>query len=175
MRDSKILGIAIRAAWLGFGAIDAQCRLLEYGMIFYQRRNTSQLQSAKRRLESMISRLSPSRVALLRAELKANDEVASVRSLVRSLQMTASLGSITMVSLRRDEIRNVFSGGKSRSKDEIASALVGLFPELAWKLPRKRQIWAKEDFRMAIFDAVAAAVACHRSEVADPRAASISP
>jgi hypothetical protein len=94
---------------------------------------------------------------------------------VRALRMAVSRGSISMVSMRRDEIRKVFSGGKSRSKDEIASALVGLFPELAWKLPRKRQIWSKEDFRMAIFDAVAAAVACHRSEVADPSAASTSP
>jgi len=175
MLDSKILGIAIRARWLGFGVIDARGRLLECGMIFYQRRSMSQLKSAKRRLESIILRLPPSRVALLRAELTANDEVASVRSLVRALRMAVSRGSISMVSMRRDEIRKVFSGGKSRSKDEIASALVGLFPELAWKLPRKRQIWSKEDFRMAIFDAVAAAVACHRSEVADPSAASTSP
>jgi hypothetical protein len=80
-----------------------------------------------------------------------------------------------MVSLHRDEIRRVIGEGKSKSKDDIAAALVGLFPELAWKLPRKRQIWSKEDFRMAIFDAIAAAVACHRSEVADPSAANTSP
>jgi hypothetical protein len=170
MRESTILGIAIRARWLGFGAIDQQNRLLECGMIFYQRRSVSQLKSAKRRLESTISRLSPSRVALLRAELTANDEVSSVRSLVRALRGAVSLGSISMVSVHRDEVRKAFGEGKPKSKDEIASALVGLFPELAWRLPRKRQIWSKEDFRMAMFDAVAAAVACHRSEVADPSA-----
>jgi hypothetical protein len=163
MRESTILGIAIRARWLGFGAIDQQNRLLECGMIFYQRRSMSQLKSAKRRLESTISRLSPSRVALLRAELTANDEASSVRSLVRALRGAVSLGSISLVSLRRDEIRRAFSEGKVCSKDEIASALVALFPELAWKLPQKRKIWSKEDFRMAMFDAVAAAVACHRS------------
>ena len=172
MRDSKILGIAIRARWLGFAVIDQQCRLLECGMVFYQRRSTPQLKSAKHRLESIILRLCPSSVALLRAELTANNEMASVRSLVRALRMAASLGSISLVSLRRDEIRKAFSEHKARSKDDIASALVGLFPELAWKLPRKRKIWSKEDFRMAMFDAVAAAVACHMSQVADPMTAS---
>jgi len=43
-------------AWLAM--IDDNCRLVEWGMIFYQRRGTTQLSSARRRLETTISRLS---------------------------------------------------------------------------------------------------------------------
>jgi len=67
-------------------------------------------------------------------------------------------------------VREAFKEYGAGIKDEIASAIVGLFPELEWRLPPKRKIWTKEDFRLAIFDAVSAAIAFHKTESADRNA-----
>jgi len=50
-------------------------------------------------------------------------------------------------------VREAFKEYGGRIKDEIASAIVGLFPELEWRYPLNGKIWTKEDFRLAIFDA----------------------
>jgi Holliday junction resolvasome RuvABC endonuclease subunit len=159
MSDLTILGIAIRARWLGFAEINAQCRLIDWGMIYYQRRNPNELKSAKGRLDTLIERLRPSYIAIVRPDLEANEKIATVRSIARSLRITASAQSAPVAALRRKSIRAVFVGCDASSKDEIAAALARLFPELISTLPPARKIWTKENQRMALFDAVSGAIA----------------
>jgi hypothetical protein len=45
------------------------------------------------------------------------------------------------------------------TKHQIAVVIAGKFPELAPRLPPVRKPWMTEDARMAIFDAVALALA----------------
>lgn len=159
MSDLTILGIAIRARWLGFAEINAQCRLIDWGMIYYQRRKANELKSAKARLEILIERLHPSRIVMVRPDLKANEVISSVRSIARYLRNTASVQSAPVVALRRKEIEAVFADFKASTKDEIAAALARQFPELISRLPPVRKIWTKENQRMALFDAVSGAIA----------------
>ncbi len=161
MHDSRLLGLAIRARWLGFAELDSQRHLLDWGMSFYQQRTPGQLRSAKKRLEALLMRTSPSVVVIALPGLRANEGVAAARSIARSLRATASSRSIEIVPLRRATIRAAFAPCKARSKQEIAVALTRAFPELSWKLPAARKIWMKEDSKMAIFDALAGAVAYH--------------
>lgn len=162
MHDFRLLGLAIRARWLGFAELDAQERLLDWGMIFYQRRNPGQLRSAKKKLEDILARMDPSLIVLVLPDHNANERAAAVRSIVRSLRAAMSSRSIQVIRLPRSVIRAAFAPCKARSKHQIATELTRAFPELGWKLPPARKIWAKEDSRMAIFDALAGAVAHHK-------------
>jgi hypothetical protein len=164
MSDDKLFGIAVRARWLGFAVMDTHRRLLDWGMIFYQRRSATELKSAKKRLEAHLARMNPSHVVLVLPGTKANEEIAPVRSITRALHAAAASCSIQIVTLPRTAIREAFAPCDAKAKREIASLLVRAFPEIAWKLPPERKIWAKEDSRMALFDALAGAIAHHKHQ-----------
>lgn len=165
MHNFRLVGLAIRARWLGFVELDAQQRLLDWGLVFYQRRSPEQLRSAKRKLEDLLARMDPSFVVLVLSGLTGNKEVPAVRSIARSLRTASTSRSIQIVSLHRSVIRAAFAPFKARSKHQIAVALIQAFPEIGWKLPPARKIWVKEDSRMAIFDALAGAVAYHKMQM----------
>src|SRR5439155_18318798 len=59
--------------------------------------------------------------------------------------------------------------GSNENKHQTASRITEQFPELLAILPPKRRIWQSEDYRMSIFDAVAAGIAYFpREETRDP-------
>lgn len=162
MSDDILLGIAIRARWLGFAELNARRRLLDWGMIFYQRRSPAELKSAKKRLENLLARMNPSLVVLVSSGARAHEGIAAARSITRALHVAASSRSIRVVTLHRSAIRAAFAPCNAEAKREIASLLARVFPEIAWELPPERKIWAKENSRMALFDALAAAIAYHQ-------------
>jgi hypothetical protein len=53
------------------------------------------------------------------------------------------------------EIREPFRGLQGKTKYEIAGILTAIFPDLLWRLPRKRKTYESEHPAMSIFDAVA--------------------
>jgi hypothetical protein len=165
MPEVKTLGLAIRARWLGFAEIDDHGVLLDWGMIFYQRRSAQQLKSARARLEALITRMHPLCVGMVRARLEVNEQLAAVRSIMRFLRNIASRASIEIIGVSRDELRAKFLSDGRRNKNDLALAVARIFPELAWRLPPERKLWAKEDSRMALFDAVAGALALQRRMV----------
>ena len=159
MHNLRLLGIAIRARWLGFAALDAHSHLLDWGLIFYQRRRLNDLESAKKRLEGLVARIDPSFIVVVLPNLSTHEEIATIRFITKSLRSTAAFRSIRIIRLHRSAIRKAFVSHNARSKREIALTLAHGFPELGWKLPPERKIWTKEDPRMAIFDALAGGIA----------------
>lgn len=159
MPDEKLLGIAIRARWLGFAELDSQRCLLDWGIMFYQRRSPIELKSARKRLEGLLARMTPSAIVLVLPDARTNKVVPAVRSITRALHAAASSRSILVVTLLRTVIRDAFAPCDARAKREIALCLARMFPEIAWKLPPERKIWEKEDSRMALFDALAGVIA----------------
>jgi hypothetical protein len=167
MSDGNLLGIAIRARWLGFAELATDGQLLDWGMIFYQRKSGAELKSAKRRLENLLARTKPSSVMLVLSGARMNQRVAAVQSVTRALRAAASSRSIQVIDFSRTAIRAAFAPCNTKAKREIASLLARAFPEIAWKLPPDRKIWAKEDSRMALFDALAGAVAYRKQLFGD--------
>ena len=162
MPKVKTLGLAIRSRWLGFAELDENGVLLDWGMIFYQSRNSHALKSARARLEELIARTRPLCIAVVRPRLAVHERLTAVRSFLRFLRGIASRESIDITGVSRDELRTTLLRDGRRNKDEIALAVARIFPELAWRLPPERKLWTKEDLRMALFDAVAGALALQR-------------
>lgn len=163
-KQTRILGVAIRARWLGFAAIDEHTRLIDWGMIYYQRKLAARLKAARRRAESMVARIAPSQIVLLTQPLDNSNRNAAVLSMTRAIQKFAKAQRIQILRSDRVEIRAAFKRVEAQSKHAIAAALARSFPELAWRLPPARKIWKKEDGRLALFDAVAAAVAFEKCQ-----------
>jgi hypothetical protein len=64
-----------------------------------------------------------------------------------------------MYVLERDEVQSVFLIFNARTKEEMACAIVGIFPELLVRLPPKRKTYQPEAHAMIIFDAIATGLA----------------
>jgi hypothetical protein len=122
MHDFRLLGLAIRARWLGFAELDAQRRLIDWGMVFYQKRTPGQFKSAKKKLDDLLARMGPSFVVLVLPGLKADGGVPAVRSIVRSLRATASTRSIQIIPLHRSAIRGAFAPRKARKTPKCRSS-----------------------------------------------------
>jgi len=159
----RILAFAVRARWLGFAVFEGSARLIDWGMIFYQRKGATALKSTRHRTASIISRLIPTHIVLFHEPFGRSD-LARVRSITREIRRTANAFGIPTTRYFRDKIRSSFSRRNTRTKHEIATAIASLFPELAWRLPPERKLWKKEDCRMALFDAVAAALAFYDAQ-----------
>jgi hypothetical protein len=155
----RILALAIRARWLGYAVLEARCELVDWGMTFFQPSSGSEIRATRKRVEFLLSSFDPTLIAVARSEVAASHNASSVRSLMRSIRTEANAKSVPFQSMNRKYIRDSFREFNAKSKHEIASTLVKLFPELRWKLPAKRRTWEKEHFRMTLFDAVALGVA----------------
>jgi hypothetical protein len=158
-KQTRILGLAIRARWLGFAAIDHSGHLFDWGVIYYQRPHTPAIRSALRRTASMVHRIDPDRIAILCHARDQHRALKTVRSVTREILAVAKRMRIPIMRVERTVLRQEFGHRKSSSKMEIACLLAHRFPELAWRLPGERKIWSKEDSRMALFDAVAVTLA----------------
>jgi hypothetical protein len=129
-------------------------------MVFFLPTSASEIQTTKRRVESLVSSFNPTQIAVAESEVAASHNASSVRSLIRSIRTNARARSVPFQSIDRKFIRDSFLEFNASSKHEIAMVLVNHFPELRWKLPPKRRTWEKEHFRMTLFDAVAVSLAC---------------
>jgi hypothetical protein len=95
-------------------------------------------------------------------------EDCQVKGSRRCERVKRLLGSITRLSVKRrvktrvvsvSSTKKVFSTFQARTKHQIAQAIAKQLPELAAWLPKYRKPWMSEDYRMAIFDATAFALA----------------
>lgn len=64
---------------------------------------------------------------------------------------------IKLVTVRRQELL-ALTGLSAATKWDVASAMAERFPEIAYRLPKRRTPWRSEDDRLGIFTALAAAM-----------------
>ena len=80
--------------------------------------------------------------------------------LIYGFAALAEKRGVKVLVLSRKQVREVFFAEGMGSKDSLAEILVERFPdELGARLPRKRRTSTSEDHRMAMFEAVALALA----------------
>jgi hypothetical protein len=153
--DRRILAIALRSRRFGFAVFEGPNRLLDWGMVFYPLNDGAQHAAASKRVASLLTLFTPSGVVVGRARQLNVRSDSGVRPILRSVRCEVSSRLIPVRLMKKTEVREVFRLFRAKSKHEIASLVVQMFPELLWKLPPKRRIWESEHPIMAMFDAVA--------------------
>lgn len=80
-----------------------------------------------------------------------------VQTLVKSLADLAKVQQVAVKQFAREQVyKAFFEMGEGRKKHELAVLMAKEFPEeLGHRLPPKRRDWTSEDYRMAMFEAVA--------------------
>ena len=88
-----------------------------------------------------------------------------IQCLLDQIRIRTVEAGVKSRSVSLEQVRRVFLTFGAAAKHEIAQATAGQLPEVAQHLPRFRKPWMSEDYRMAIFYAVALAPTyfCSRS------------
>lgn len=153
----RILAIDPSPKGFGFAVLENGPQLVDWGVAVLSSKADLEFLA---RLEALVDRTRP---ALLVLEDPTGTRLGPrhVR-LIRRATEYARTRRLLVEAVSRATLRDSF-GTACKNKHDIAVAISGLFPELASRLPAKRKLWASEDERMNIFDAVSFALTAHIS------------
>jgi len=162
----RILAIDPITKGLGFAVLEERRGLIHWGV-----RNAASGAESRRLFRHLLDRYAPD--VLVLGDYRAWDarRPARVRRLLESLERLAAMRNIETRRVPRRIQETAFAEVGARTKQAVAVALVRRFPELADALPPARRLWMSEDYKMAIFDAVALGVAFFYAELAEASAA----
>ncbi len=153
-RSLHILAIDIRAQQFGFVLIEEPNIILDCGVSGYR----GNLKEALRHKIARLSELFAPSLILSRHNTKIARHQVSVRATLDVLKQEARRRSVTLRFISASSLRQYFSDLGRRNKHEVSQAVVAHFPELAWRLPKKRKPWQNEPATQALFDAAALAL-----------------
>lgn len=153
--DPKILAIDLRHRRFGYAVFEGHRVLLDSGLRFYRAVGEAEAAMANKRLVALLKSFSPSAIVIKRERWDRAQTSSHIRTLVEVVLEISSAHSIPIHLIQHDDVRRTFRNMGCETRDEIATTLAHIFPELVWKIPPKRRAWQSEHPRMAIFDAIA--------------------
>lgn len=87
-----------------------------------------------------------------------------ITSLLEQLTAQSIQDGVKVTRISRKTVLRRFSMFGVGSKDDVASAVAAMTPELATRLPKRRRVWESEHYSMAIFEAAALALTFYAIE-----------
>jgi len=106
----------------------------------------------------MVLRYNPTVVVIEDALEARSSRAVSLEGFLADIGEALVDSPLALRSYSRRDVRSAFSSTRAITKEQIAKVLVARFPELRSKEPPHRKLWAGEDSRMAIFDALSFAL-----------------
>jgi len=161
VNNPVVLAVALSTWGVGFAVIEGKDMLVDWGMTATKGDKNA---LAAFEIEKLIAQYRPSVFVMEDAHAKDSGRSQRIRSLAKRLCAVAVRANVQTAIMPRQEIRKSFFPDGSATKDALAAAVADIFPEeLGRLLPRKRQAWMNEHFNLAVFEAVAAALAFRRA------------
>jgi len=153
----RVVALDLRSRKIGFAVMEGSRKLLDWG-IKGCRTHRDLAHVAQKRIAPVLTLFAPSVVILESASSRKAEEPR--REIISTaIQAEVLRRSIDLVFVRKDETWGALGKGEPINKQKIAAHIVLLFPELTWKLPQERKPWQSEHHNMAVFDAIALALA----------------
>jgi hypothetical protein len=152
-----ILAFALSTWGVGIAVIEGRDTLVDWGM---KATKGDKNAAAVSELKKLIVQYRPSVFVIEDAHNQESARSSRIRLLAKRLRAEAANAKVRTVSLPRQQIRKMFFEDGIGTKDALAGVIAAKFPEeLGRLLPPKRKAWMNEPFNMAIFEAVAVAIA----------------
>lgn len=152
----RLLAIDPIGRGFGFVVIEASpLQLIDWGVRVCDRRKRGRCSVS---LEQLLRRYEPTAVIIEDESEARSLRRVSLASFVGGLADVLDFAQVPLFTYTRSQVRTAFGPAGAVTKDAIAGVLVGRFPELRPRVPRRRQPWESEDSRMSIFDALSFAV-----------------
>jgi RNase H-fold protein (predicted Holliday junction resolvase) len=148
----RVLGIALSSRGFGYALLEGKT-LADWGAkTFYRDKNESCL----KHIDKLMEHYAPDVLVVEDVSAKNSRRSARVRQLSEQLIASVQSRDVKTVPISRQNLLRTFLANSKGSKHDFAQAVTACFPEeLGIYLPPKRRLWMSEDYRMAIFDAVA--------------------
>ena len=148
----RIIALDITSRGFGFAVMEGPEVLVDWGV-----KQVQPYEEARclRHLEKLIQRYRPELLVLEDHRKKHRRRSARTLSLIEKVTDLGKLAGIPVRRLGWKRVREAFAPKGFINKYGIARAIGRLLPELASRVPPFRKAWMSEDYRMAIFDAVA--------------------
>jgi len=150
----RIIGIDPCSRGFGYVVIEANGRLLDWGLTGSGSRGPSDLLHVLERIA-----LKYGEIRLAVEKCRPGQRSKYVNRLIQRIVSYAALSSIECVLCSRHDVRRCLGLDESATKHQIAVRLCELFPDLLQILPHQRRLWDGEHLSMNVFDAAGLAVA----------------
>ena len=152
IRPKRILSLDPTTEGLAFAVLeDGPLQLIDWGIKNCGRKKASALDVT----EKLLERFRPDVLVMEDYEAGSSRRQRRTQRLIQHLIALAGRKNLRVRSISRQEVRGTL---RVKTKNEVAATVARFFPELLPQLPRQREIYIGEDYRMAIFDAVALAL-----------------
>lgn len=156
-----MLAIDVRRNRFAYAMFERPTRLIDWGAsaVSPHLANRRARIAMRMRVLSVLRRSHPAMVVVKRPRRTRTGMTRTLGLALRTILNEAAMQRIPVSIITRKEIQMAFRARRAQTKEDIALVLVGIFPELAPRLPVRRGKWRSESHRMIIFDAVAAGIA----------------
>jgi hypothetical protein len=149
----RILAIDLRMSRFAYAIYEGPRHLLDWGGRASPPSKKRNL--AAERVAELLKLFHPAILVMRKDRSGGTCNELFLGQIAEQVRNEAAIRSVPVVILCPEDVRQAFCSFRVRTKDDIAAALTGIFPELLWDLPRKRKKWDNEHPRMAVFDAIA--------------------
>jgi hypothetical protein len=149
------LSLEIRSWKFGYAVFEGT-KLLDWGVCRFP---AGGIAAAVRKLAFLLKTYAPSLVITRSTRSTQHRSSKSATGLIREIRRELDRRSVGFVVATRRDVREFFDLRGYRTKIEIAAAVADRFGELKSRLPRSRKPWDPERNIVAVFDAVATAIA----------------
>lgn len=150
-----LLALEIRSGKVGF-ALFERLKLIDWG-IFNFSQGTQGDAEIQAKVSKFLSLYLPDVVVTRGTRMVAGQHNA--RNVLKRLVKMTKSESVPIVVLERAKIGKFFARHECYTKHDIARFAANRFPELQWRIPRRRKPWQPESSTAAMFDAIATALA----------------
>lgn len=151
----RVLSIDPGTRGFGFVVLEGPHNLLDWGL--KEARTDKHIRSLQK-IEELIDTYQPDVLVIEDVTDKKCRRCPRVRELLGSIRQLASEKKLTTRSFSRLKVRLAFYDAQAVTKHEIASVIVGRFPELSPWRPPFRKPWMSEDPRTHLFGSLALAL-----------------
>jgi RNase H-fold protein (predicted Holliday junction resolvase) len=153
----RILAISPAVRGVGFAVLDADGTLADWGVkLIKGNKNAASLA----KIEKLIAENEPDLLVLEDALARGSFRSPRVRKLFKSVTSMAKGRGISVKAYSRGKYLSILLSEEEHTKQDAAEFVAKRFPDqLATQLPPKRKPWQTENYQMAMFVAVALAVA----------------
>lgn len=156
---TRLLAIDPTPRGFGFIVIEGTRTVVDWGVRSGRATSIAREQQLLERVSDLLRQYRPDVVVLEKTAAPDSKRRGRVRLLIEA---TANLTMWEGIPVRRvaiSTVRKLFMHFGARTKHEIACVIAMQLPETAAWLPKPRSLWTGEDYRMAVFDAAALALA----------------
>lgn len=148
-----LLALYPNSIGIGYACLQVPERLFDFGVTSVKTRSNGKL---LKRAERFMDYYKPKVILIKEKETSKNAH--RVNQLIEAVVTLSGEKGLPVYRYSRQQIKDVFEVFGASMKFEMVQKIVKMLPDLAYRAPKARKWYEKEDYNMAVFHAVSLAI-----------------